>query len=74
MAKSHHLPKRPTRQYLEDIAWLRAFVHCGWSGKRAVSAADEAVTVWYQVYMGRPTFNHSTETNRHARNSRKSRR
>jgi hypothetical protein len=36
-------PRRPTAQYLENLVWLRAFRDCGWSGKRALAAADAAV-------------------------------
>lgn len=47
MALSHYPPKSPSPQYLEDRVWLKAFVGCGWEGKRALAHADKAVAVWY---------------------------
>ncbi len=45
MPKSYSPPKNPSRQYLEDIAWIKAFVGCGWTGKRAIGAADAAIGI-----------------------------
>lgn len=45
MSQQYSPPKNPSPQYLEDRAWLRAFVSCGWKGMRAVQAADAAVGI-----------------------------
>jgi hypothetical protein len=42
--KSHYPPKHPTEEYRQNIVWLRAFESCGWQGKRAIAAAEKALS------------------------------
>jgi hypothetical protein len=46
--KSHYPPKHPTEEYRQNIVWLRAFESCGWQGKRAIAAAEKALSDYLQ--------------------------
>lgn len=48
MPKSYYPPKNPSPEYLRSKVWLKAFAACGWTGKRAVAAADKAEAEYLQ--------------------------
>lgn len=48
MPKSYYPPKNPSAQYLRNVVWLKAFLACGWSGPRAIEAADRAEAEYLQ--------------------------
>ena len=45
MSRHYQIPKKPSPQYIEDCRWLKAFRDCGWSGMRAIQAANAAIGI-----------------------------